>query len=79
MRINGARRFRRRPGVRQERVFQSSDHDKTAISKASDILSDQAYSFSGLVGLGQGDIVLIGDAKIVPDDMALLDIKRHVR
>ena len=66
-------------GVRQERVFQSGDHDKAAISKASDILSDQTYSFSRLVGLGQSDIVLIGDAKIVPDDMALLDIKRYVR
>ena len=79
MRIDGVRRVRQRPGVRQERVFQSGDHDKTAISKASDILSDQVYSFSGLVGLGQGDIVLIGDAKIVPDNMALFDIKHHVR
>ena len=66
-------------GVRQEQVFQSGDHGKTAIGKASDILADQAYSFSGLVGLRQGDIVLIGDAKIVPDDVALLNIKRHVR
>ena len=71
----GLARSRRDTAAVKQRGFKSRDDGKTGIGEAANFIADQADGFTGLVGLGQRNILLIGNAEIVPDDMTLFDIE----
>jgi hypothetical protein len=58
-----------------EQLGVESRHNQQAeLRKAVRFLADERYRLAGLLALRQLGIVLVSDAEIVPDDVALLDI-----
>ena len=66
---------RRQLRVGQEPVFEVCNNRETDLSKAVDLTAKEADGFSRLFVLGKLGIVLVRNAEIVSDDMALLDVE----